>query len=113
MRFLDKGLLNPNGEFFYDKKEKNANDLLMRQMMLCLESGYEVCIQDEGMGYVLYYFDPNFQTLAYMDNETFEDLSCHLRAEAEEEKENEVNKYLAERGLKTVPIEEDKEDDLS
>ena len=107
MRFLDKGLINPNGEFFFDKKKQNVQDLLMRQMMLCLENGYEVCVEDEGIGYVLRYFDPDFQTVAYMDNETFEDLACQLRAEAEDEKEEEVNKYLAERRLKIVPMNED------
>ena len=110
MRFLDKGLLNPNGEFFFNKKKPNVQDLLMRQMMLCLENGYEVCIEDEGIGYALRYFDPEVQTVAYMENETFEELACQLRAEAEDEKEYEVNKYLAERGLKIVPVMDDEDE---
>lgn len=102
MRVLSKDLLNPSGEMFFDKKKENSKDLLMRQVMLCLENDYEVVVKDEGIGYVLYFFDPEFETVAYMENETFEELACQLRAEAEDEKEEEVNKYLAERRLKIV-----------
>lgn len=107
MRILSKGLLNPSGEMFFDKKKENAKDLLMRQMMLCLENDYEVVVKDEGVGYVLYFFDPKFETVAYMENETFEELACQLKAEAEEEKECEVNEYLADRRLKIVSMDED------